>query len=363
MARTLVILTCLLHFADSSALADDCPEGQYRQDLLFGSWTCLPEIGGVVGQTAESIKPYIPLVIPEASAAWQCVQNISGCDLGSMPGLLPVDYYNIAARCLQQGPNCPEQLIKELPAYAVRPAIIDYMNFLYRQADGRWQQLPAEFIYDFQPYYPEINLQNIRYTTNINTIHGMNMTILTNIYFRSNIDFTSHSDRQLVLHELQHSVQYARKGSLEAFLTEYAGQAAVQVMTGQGFNIHDSIPLENDAISIASSVSKDYGWTFKIDMECDKPADLVIQYESDGQTWAFSGWHVFNASGPSVLTDSGGYVHSPNGYWYLYAETADGSASWSGDFSIQFNDRTLGFRQVYQQHPGDYFSQTLTCPD
>jgi hypothetical protein len=362
MLRAIVFLVFLSHFTGSSALAQDCPAGQYRQDLLFGGWTCLPEIGGDVGGAAESVKPYVPLVIPQASGAWQCIQNLSGCDLRSMPGLLPVDYYNIAAQCLQQGLNCPEQLIKGLPAYAVRPAIVSYMNFLYRQADGRWQHLPPEFIHDFQPNYPEINLQNITYATNINTIHGMNMTILNNIYFRADLDFSSRSDRQLVLHELQHSVQYARKGSLEAFLTEYAGQAAVEVMTGKGFNIHDSIQLESDAISKANSVSNDYGWTFKINVECVKPLNLVIQYQSvDGQIWAFSGWHQFNTIGSSVLTNSGGYVHSSNGYWYFYAEATDGSWRWSGDFSNQYGDRTLGFIQVYQQYPGDSFSQTLTC--
>ena len=158
-------------------------------------------------------------------------------------------------QCVANLSACPAQIIARLGYETVRPIVDNYIGFLQNQAGNNLYALDENFISSIQQFYP-VNLHGVRYATNINTIHGANITIGNTIYFVGNIDLSDPNDAELVYHELEHVVQYSRRGGVEPFLAEYILKSGGSILRGgNSIDMHDNIDLERDAINKASQVA------------------------------------------------------------------------------------------------------------
>ena len=159
-----------------------------------------------------------------------------------------------SADCISDIARCPSQVIARLGYQVIAPFANSYIQSMENQADGRWQGLPPDFIGQVQVFYP-VNLSGVRYATNINTVHGNAITIGNEIFFPGDLDLSDDDDAHTMYHELQHVVQYARRGGVQAFLTEYVLKSGGQVISQGSINVHDSIDLEQEAIAKSDEVA------------------------------------------------------------------------------------------------------------
>ncbi len=86
-------------------------------------------------------------------------------------------------------------------------------------------------------------LREIAVTASLITPQTIGLTLRYGIFIRAGWE----SDRRLVAHELAHTMQYEREGSLESFLTKY-----LQECLTVGY---PEAPLEQEAISIEKKIT------------------------------------------------------------------------------------------------------------
>jgi hypothetical protein len=98
-----------------------------------------------------------------------------------------------------------------------------YREYLRSQV-GRWWSLPDDLVVAIQRYYPEVNLRSVRFAMGVRTANGAATTFGTDIYFPRQIYYSNAGDLHWMLHELEHTVQYARRSSDSEFLCEYAAK-------------------------------------------------------------------------------------------------------------------------------------------
>lgn len=114
------------------------------------------------------------------------------------------------------------------------------LRYNHQRQVKNWERLPRALINDVQRFYRGVNLDNVRFAENVRTINAPAVTMGNLIYFRGRIDFGRDDDLWLVLHELEHTVQY-RNEPRSAKLCEYTLKAF-----SSGFN-HDDIDWERAA--------------------------------------------------------------------------------------------------------------------
>jgi hypothetical protein len=129
-----------------------------------------------------------------------------------------------------------------------------YLESLYQQGNGRWRNLPNAFKARYRRHYG-INLDEVKYATNINTGHGQAITVGKEIYFPTDINLDDPDGLHWMLHELEHVRQYQVVGGVSAFLVKYAVQGSMQIARNGSFNIHDNIQLEKEADAKADRLS------------------------------------------------------------------------------------------------------------
>jgi uncharacterized membrane protein len=150
---------------------------------------------------------------------------------------------------------------------------------------------------------------------------------------------------------LEHSVQYAARGGIEPFLSEYLTKSLGQVIAKRSFSIHDYIDIENAAINKSNQVSKaveDMGWTFHLYNNCQYPMTVAVDYMDDSGQWNTMGyWNIAGKTDTSLADSSNVIIHTNNALYYYYAESPDHNLLWAGDhnFTVQSDGRTLGFEQ------------------
>lgn len=139
---------------------------------------------------------------------------------------------------------------------AANPSLIPvsgYLESLLQQGNGRWQTLPDDFKACYREHY-SFNLDDVRFATNVNTIHGQGITVDSQIYFPRDINLSDRVDRHWMLHELEHVRQYQVVGGVSAFLVKYVVQGGIEVGRNGSINIHDNIGLEREADSKADRI-------------------------------------------------------------------------------------------------------------
>ncbi|WP_410010366.1 DUF4157 domain-containing protein [Phyllobacterium sp. A18/5-2] len=119
---------------------------------------------------------------------------------------------------------------------------------------NRFQGLPRDFIAVSQQYY-QVDLKKVGYATGIDTVHGDAITWNNRIFFpEASLNFAKFADVHLMLHELEHVVQYRRKGEKQ-FLTEYISAVPAEIIACQCFNVHDLMSIEQAAESKADQIA------------------------------------------------------------------------------------------------------------
>ncbi len=259
--------------------------------------------------------------------------------------------------CLARPLQCPESVIKGAPAQVVRPIIVAYQNHLVTQANNRgWRRLPDWFVKEFSGRYPEIDLNSIRYATSVDTIHGSAISLCRYIYFPSGLVLSDRTDRTWMLHELEHSVQCARKGGEDNYLSEYMAHSVGTIASCRCINVHDDIGMERAASAKASDVSSAYGWEFRFNNSCPKEIWLLVYFLAPTDGWTSKSWK-FSGLESKFL----GGASSKNGVFLWYAKTYDGQSEWSGDSSITHGGTTYAAHKVTISGSPERFDFGANC--
>ncbi|RVH15324.1 hypothetical protein [Sinorhizobium meliloti] len=196
-------------------------------------------------------------ILPTAAVAWDPVKDLTGKRLDEhldhgrqeierLPGSM-VD-------CVQDPRQCAEDQLKRIPYQSISLIIERYKSHLFNQGEGRWKSLPQWLVVAAQPHYPEINLSSVRYAENVNTLHGRHIAWHYSIFYTRDINTDSSNDLHLMLHELEHVVQYERRGGEQPFLSEYVLKAPGKVLETGSFDVHDYIDIERAAEEKANNI-------------------------------------------------------------------------------------------------------------
>ena len=190
------------------------------------------------------------------SHAWDPIRDITGKRLDQHFKSAIKDLKNAPSswgRCISNPGACAEKEFRRIPYRAVWPIIERYKAHLFNQAQNRWNVLPPQLIQSVQPYY-SVDLRNVRFATNINTVHGSAITWDNFIFFPRHVNLSNRGDLRWMLHELEHAVQYQRRGGYRALIGEYALKAMGKIIERGTFNPHDYIDLERAADAKANQL-------------------------------------------------------------------------------------------------------------
>jgi hypothetical protein len=165
--------------------------------------------------------------------AWDPVRDLTGKTAQEHAQ----DWTDSANECRRRPRGCIEPT---LPMDLCSKNLRKYEGGLRAQVK-RWRQLPPDLIDALERHYPQVNLHDIRYAERISTAGDAAVTFGRRIYFPTKVDFTDPSHVHWMLHELEHTVQYAQRGGRSKFLCEYAAK-----IIGNRFQ-HDAIDLERAA--------------------------------------------------------------------------------------------------------------------
>lgn len=276
--------------------------------------------GGPVGEVIVT-----PITAP-LQLLGGCVQDLRTCPDAALKATpLP----DLIQACTRDVAKCPEYVLKSAPAQLVWPIINAYEQRLQSQANGRWQRLPPGFVKTFASKYPQVNLNEVRFATGIDTVHGQAITLGNLIYFPKNVDLHLKTDRKWMLHELEHTVQYKLKGGEGAFLTEYLLHGAGTIVSCKCINVHDDIGIEQAATRKADIVGNEYGNVFYMTNSCERDLVFTTQvYDVSRAKWQIISYTLRAGKDTYLMNDGGDYLHTIGDTYYWYAETADGASRW-----------------------------------
>jgi hypothetical protein len=161
-----------------------CSDNEYEQCALGVCW-CMPTIDGTVGQVGEEEKRGVNNIARELGQTPQAIQEC----LGNMQG-------------------CATEVLSAPIAIYLQA----YLEWLYRQSEGRTKSFSPQFIALFQPYY-SIDLRGVTYAEGINTGHGQAVAYCDRIFFiKPGNLWVDKSELHLTLHEIEHLVQCQQRG-------------------------------------------------------------------------------------------------------------------------------------------------------
>jgi hypothetical protein len=222
---------------------------------------------------------------PEPGHAWDPIKDLTGKRADEHIGHIVNELRNAPENhlnCIRDIVRCSEETIKRIPYMYLAPVVERYKQHLFNQGEGRWQKLPPYFVLTVQRHYPGINLDNVRYATNVNTLHGKHITWHNHIFFVTDIDLTRDSDVTLMLHELEHVLQYERRGGEQPFVGEYVLKSVGKVIQTGSFDVHDYLDLEREAetkaVSIRSTVLDDISA-----VRASRPAEVAQVIDESGR--------------------------------------------------------------------------------
>jgi len=360
-----LFLTSLVAASPSQAQCGSCPERCSAKNL----WGCIRRAadplclkqkarcearqaarrhGGNVGQFIANADQEAERIENDAgalaeAAARRKLEEVRECldDLAACP-------FNVASRisgndarlvtaCLDDIDSCPGHVIKRLPAHALKDVISHYKDGLVGQAEGRWQSLPQWFVDEFGDDYPNVDLGQVQYATDIRTGHNQAITFYYQIFFPQAIDLRKRSDMEWMLHELQHTEQYALKGGEDAFLSEYLLHVPGEALARRTIDVHDHVSIEQDAIAKASELIEEYGWTIRFQNYCHRTVRTWLHYVDTSGDWVThpGNWDWKPNDQAKFLFSKDAPVHTPNRIIYFYAEIPGTGYTWQGELSLE----------------------------
>lgn len=251
-------------------------------------------------------------------------------------------------RCLSDIGRCPDEFVGRAGYELVRPVVDQYLGALRNQAASKWQRLSPEFVVRAQPYYTA-DLSRVRFATGINTVHGQAITIGYEVFFPGQLNLARDKDIVLMLHELEHVVQYANRGGVEPFLAEYLLKSVGQVVSRRSFDVHDFVDIEAAAIRKSKDVFvAAWGYPIVVRNGCEHEVRVAVTYFDKEGSWVSTGWWTFDPEEEARLSMRGDTLRSSNRIFYAYAETLDRRLTWAGDLQreIDSSGRTVGFLKI-----------------
>ena len=180
------------------------------------------------------------LLAPAVTFAWDPVKDLTGRSLKGQ-----IDHHiDKLDHATQQFLHNPLKYTVSLPGKFMAGVCATVPN-LYEGTlagqVGNWYSLPPELINAVQSQY-SVDLSGVRYSKNIRTSNGDAQTFGNFIYFPYQVDLSNRDNLWVMLHELEHVVQYAHATSgSDGWICEYLGKAI-----GAGFQ-HDSMDMEQAA--------------------------------------------------------------------------------------------------------------------
>lgn len=200
--------------------------------------------------TSRTVLGCVVLLFSALSAvAWDPVRDLTGKRLDQHLDRAVQDVQNAPeswSRCLGNPRQCSEDLLRRIPYSAVWPIMDRYKAHLFNQAQGRWQTIPSGLLEMVQSEY-SVDLRAIRYATNIDTVHGQAITWENSIFFPRAINLDDNGDLHWLLHEIEHAVQYQRRGGFRELFGEYILKSMGKVIEEQSINPHDYVDIERAA--------------------------------------------------------------------------------------------------------------------
>lgn len=186
-----------------------------------------------------SILISISLFEPTFAFAWDPVRDLTGKNLTNLVRDRANNLANQAGKFISDPVGYSLKLPKSIFAELCSAPIQYYGGTLAGQANGRWKALPPQLVKGIQRFYRN-DLSAVRYSERIRTSNGSAQTFGNLIYFPTTIDLLNPSDMWWMLHELEHTSQYA--GESQALkLCEYMAKSI-----GSGGQ-HDNIDWESAA--------------------------------------------------------------------------------------------------------------------
>ena len=160
-----------------------------------------------------------------------------------------------AMACAGQPSGCADVLLNGPLAPLVWQAVGAYRDHLFAQGEGRWTPLPEWFRAAAQPYFPGVDLAQVRYATEVGTVHGHHITWGQTIFFTTPLDLGLYEDVHVMLHELEHVRQYGEAGGEEPFLTRYLTDSLQAVAQAGTIDVHGQLELEQAANAAADGLA------------------------------------------------------------------------------------------------------------
>jgi hypothetical protein len=284
------------------------------------------------------------------------------------PGLGPISGEDLKF-CIINPAGCPARVTSDLFYSQLAPIVDQYIQFLENQGNGRWQSIPAEIADSVRSFYPDENINAVRFATGINTVHGQAITIGNDIFFPRALNLSYKDDLQTLFHELEHVGQYARRGGVRPFLGEYIAKIPAKVIQQRSFQIHDDLDIERAAIEKSKVVIGNYyGHDLYVSNACSHPISYATHYLKTDGVWATDGYWAFQPNEGYYLADPyNARLHSKNLIFYFHADATDGSGlTWVGEntYEVGGDNQSLSFRkyQVADPSPVD-LRITITCSD
>jgi hypothetical protein len=299
----------------------------------------------------------------------ETIEETVGVDIPSVPQpnisdptniQIPLPDPNAIKECIRAPGNCPEQLTQEAIYHAVWPVVEQYKASLRAQAS--WQGLPDWFARAAQRHYP-IDLGAIRYATNVNTLHGAAITFGNEIFFPRDIDLTQRDDIWWMLHEIQHSAQYASLGE-NAFLGSYVLDSAQTIIETGSVNVHDALDHEQNANAVADGaldiVVADIGGggpqpnptpvpmpqpqmagpLLVVSNACWEPIEIAVAYVAPDNQWYVDGYYSFAPGEEDSLEGYNGVdirLGQPGVLFHAYSQ----NIRWQGPTIVPVNGQPV----------------------
>lgn len=186
------------------------------------------------------------LALPSAAArAWEIdlgATNLLGLAKGGVD-------------CAREPTDCPDQMLDGQLAPLVWEAVWSYKAYLFNQAGDRWMSLPTWFVTAAQPYYPGLDLTRVRYAEGIETVHGNHITWGEHILFVTPMNLGTYEDVHMMLHELEHVLQYQEAGGEQPFLARYLTDSFHAVVETGSLDVHGLLGLEQAAEAAAEGLA------------------------------------------------------------------------------------------------------------
>ena len=188
--------------------------------------------------------------------AWDPIRDLTGKRIKDHLKSAERDLKNLPkswGSCVARPDRCAKKEMRRLGYRVLWPVIERYKHHLFNQGNGRWRRLPPHLIQGVQRFY-SVNLNGVKYATNINTIHGQAITWENSIFFPREIDLSRRNDLHWMLHELEHTVHYQRKGGYKGLIGQYGLKAIGKMIERGTFSPHDHIDLERSAQRKANNI-------------------------------------------------------------------------------------------------------------